>query len=362
MRKQYLDNIRWITVLLVVIYHVFYMYNGVEVFGIIGPFEDGVQYQDSFLYLVYPWFMLLLFVVSGMSARFYLNGHTEKEYKKSKTDKLLVPSTVGLFTFYWILGYYNTALAGAFETMPPEVPGFIKYLIIVVSGTGPLWYIQLLWVFSMALLLVRKIEKDKLYDLCGKANIIVLLLFTFAVWGAAQILNTPVVTVYRFGIYGLGFFIGYFVLSHDEVMERLEKYYVILCVAAGVLFVAFFKLYWQQPYAESVVLETPLCNFYAWIAVLAILSFMHKHGDFSNGFTTFMNSKSWGLYLFHYIPLAMIAYYLHRYNLDSNAVITYLIVGVGTFAGSLILNEVISRIPVIRFLAMGIRSKKSGDK
>ncbi len=28
MRKYYLDNIRWVTVVLVVIYHVIYMYNG----------------------------------------------------------------------------------------------------------------------------------------------------------------------------------------------------------------------------------------------------------------------------------------------------------------------------------------------
>ena len=27
MRKNYLDNIRWVTVVLVVIYHVLYMYN-----------------------------------------------------------------------------------------------------------------------------------------------------------------------------------------------------------------------------------------------------------------------------------------------------------------------------------------------
>ena len=47
MRKTYLDNIRWITVVLVVLYHVIYIYNGVEVHGVIGPFHE-VQYQDVF--------------------------------------------------------------------------------------------------------------------------------------------------------------------------------------------------------------------------------------------------------------------------------------------------------------------------
>ena len=47
MRKLYIDNIRWITVVLVVLYHVIYMFNGIETFGVIGPFSD-VQYQDAF--------------------------------------------------------------------------------------------------------------------------------------------------------------------------------------------------------------------------------------------------------------------------------------------------------------------------
>ena len=35
MRKLYIDNIRWITVVLVVLYHVIYMFNGIETFGVI---------------------------------------------------------------------------------------------------------------------------------------------------------------------------------------------------------------------------------------------------------------------------------------------------------------------------------------
>lgn len=45
-RKLYLDNIRWMTVVLVVIYHVVYMFNGVQPFGVIGPFREH-QLQDS---------------------------------------------------------------------------------------------------------------------------------------------------------------------------------------------------------------------------------------------------------------------------------------------------------------------------
>ena len=52
-RRIYLDNIRWITVVIVVIYHVIYMFNGVQPFGVIGPFKKH-QLQDAFQYVVYP--------------------------------------------------------------------------------------------------------------------------------------------------------------------------------------------------------------------------------------------------------------------------------------------------------------------
>lgn len=87
MRKIYLDNIRWITVVLVVIHHVIYIFNGVIQHGIIGPFSEH-QPQDTYQYIVYPWFMLLLFVVSGMSARYELIKRTEKEFIVSKNEKI----------------------------------------------------------------------------------------------------------------------------------------------------------------------------------------------------------------------------------------------------------------------------------
>ena len=35
-RKHYLDNIRWVTVVIVLLYHVFYMYNAEGVLGGVG--------------------------------------------------------------------------------------------------------------------------------------------------------------------------------------------------------------------------------------------------------------------------------------------------------------------------------------
>ena len=55
MRKYYLDNVRWVTVVIVVIYHVLYMYNAEGVLGGLGKITDqSVQYYDIFQYFVSP--------------------------------------------------------------------------------------------------------------------------------------------------------------------------------------------------------------------------------------------------------------------------------------------------------------------
>lgn len=359
MRKAYINNIRWITVVLVVIYHVIYMYNSVETAGVLGGFSP-VQYQDAYQYIVYPWFMLLLFAVSGMCARFWLEAHdgahVHKEFLRVKTRKLLVPSTIGVFVFWWTLGYYNMQISGVFAGGAPDAaPWLVRWLIMSVSGIGVLWYIQLLWIFCVLLVLVRKIERDRLYRSLEKTNTGVLVLLTVAVWGAAQVLNTPMIVVYRFGIYGLGFFIGYFILSHDAVILRLQKWRLPLALAAVALGIAFLCCYFGEPYAEHVVLDTPLCNAYAWIAVLAVFAVMSRHGGFAAPFTEWMNRRAWGLYIFHYLPLAMCAWYLHPYAEYIPHALIYLITAAAAFAGAFLLDAVIRRIPVLRYFVLGIR-------
>ena len=356
MRRKYLDNIRWVTILIVIIYHVIYMFNGVTTYGVLGPFSED-QPQDIFLYIVYPWFMFLLFVVSGMAARFELDHKGESGFIRNRTRKYLVPSTIGLFVFWWILGYYNMLIGGAFESMG-TVPKPVLYLIMCISGIGPLWYIQMLWLFSLVLIWIRKIEKDRVYNLAAKANVCIIVLLGIAVYGAAQVLNAPIVVVYRFGIYGLGFLLGYFIFSHEEVMEKLEKYWMLFGLLALAFCILFLVFNLGKPYPEHEVLDTFLCNMYAWFGTLGLLAFMKKWGDFHNGFSDWMCRKSWGLYVFHYLGIAISSWYIKMYLPQMPVFFVYLLVLVSGIAGALLLYEIISRIPVLRWCVLGIKHNK----
>lgn len=257
MRKLYLDNIRWATVILVMIYHVFYMFNAAGVLGGVGSFRE-VQYQDSFLYFVYPWFMVLLFLIAGISARYALEKTTAKEFLKKRTWKLLLPSTAGLFVYQWAVGYYNVKIGGGLA----YIPNFLVYPVSVVSGIGPLWFVQVLWLYSLLILFIRKMDKrDRLWELGERCNLIMLFLFSPFIWAGAQILNMPVLTMYRFGIYLVAFLLGYFVFSHDQVQEKLEKAGLPMLIVSVVMGMIYTALYFGENYADAAVLQSPFTNF-----------------------------------------------------------------------------------------------------
>lgn len=358
MRKHYLDNIRSFTILSVVIYHVIYMFNAEASAGIVGPISR-FRFQDSLQYILYPWMMILLFIVAGMCSRYYLDNHTIKEFVKSRTTKLLVPSTIGLFVFQWIQGYFNMQLSGAFDKI--EAPKAFLYPIMAVSGVGVLWFIQMLWLFSMVLAFIRKFEKGKLYELAGKSNILVALALVLPVYGSSFILNTPVIVCYRFGIYAMTFFLGYFVFAHDEVIERISRFGIPLGIAAVILAGVYIYLHFGDNYAENPVFNSIPAIAYAWTFCLVALGLVYKYGNKENGFTRFMKKRSFGLYVFHYLPLSASAYLLTKYT-DVPALAVYLTVLVCGFAGGFILNEIISRIPFVRWAVLGIKSNKKKEK
>ncbi len=359
MRKHYLDNIRWITVIIVVIYHVLYMYNAEGVSGGLGRITDlPVQYYDAFMYLVYPWFMPVLFLVSGISARLYLESHSDREFIKSRTLKLLVPSTIGLFFFQFIQGYVSMSLGGGIDGLAGAgVPKPLIFLIMVASGSGVLWFMHLVWVYCVVLVLVRKIEKGRLTAAGAKTPLWLIALFILPIWGASQILNTPIVPVYRIAFYFVFFMFGYYVFSNDEVMEKLKKIAVPLIAFAAVLCIVFAVMYFGDNYADKPINRGFPYALDAYAGSLAMLSGFARFGDRSNDFTKWMSSHSFGLYVFHYLGISSVALVVAKPGLLP-APLCYFLSLLAGFAFGYGLYAVISRIPFFRWAVLGIKKKK----
>ena len=363
MRKHWIDNLRWVTVLLVLLYHVIYFYNNKGVFGGIGgfgPYPECPQYQDAVMYILYPWFMPLLFLLAGISAFYALEKYDGKTWFKARTRKLLVPGTVGLFVFHWMTGYFNTAVAartGVFDGMP----GPAKYIMMAISGTGPLWFVQVLWLLCIVLLGVRALDRQGRFRAwCGKAGIVPLILLGILFWAGEQTLikhprpESPdgLLNLYKPLFYLVPFLLGYFVFSHDEVQEKLSRAWVPLLACAGVSGIVLVVTTFGQDNTSPAYLGSPLNCLYGWLMCLAMMAWFKARFDRTGPFAAYMTRSSYGLYIVHYVVVASLGYMMKTYTQLPPAAL-YLILGVAVFALSPLLYEVLRRIPFLRWCIFG---------
>lgn len=357
MRKYYLDNLRYSIVLLVVFYHIIYLFNSVGV--ITNVTIPGVPQMDIFLYIIYPWFMPCLFLISGISAKYALKKKTEKQFLKEQAKKLLIPSIAGIFLVGWFCGFvtnhYNDMFAGAGD----QIPGFIKYFIYCFAGIGPLWYIHQLFVAYLILMLIKKIDKkEKIHILGGKINIIVLFLLVIAVWVSSLLFNTPLIEIYRHGIYVFMFLLGYYVFSHDNLITLLEKYKFIFLIIAAISGIAFTILFWGQNYSSMTNLQHPVTNIFAWFMTLSLIGCFKSWFDKKYIFTKYMQKRSFSFYVLHYPLLILVTYVLDLY-FDMPAMAFYFILIAAMIVLLPLSHEIVSRIPIIKTLLLGIYKKKA---
>lgn len=353
MRKPFLDNLRHSIVLLVVIYHIFYQFNSVGV--ITNVVIPGIPVLDVVEYVLYPWFMVALFLISGICARYSLQKQTHKEFLKSKVRHYLIPSIAGIFIIGWMSGWVTAQYIDMFGTASDRIPGFVKYLIWGLSGIGVLWFLHQLILADLVLVLIRKIDKkDRLWQLGGKANILVLCLMVFALWGSAQILNTPVIEIHRNGIYTFAFLAGYCVFSHERVQELLAKWAPVLLAVSGVLAVVYVWNVWGENYTTMSHLKEFLTNAYAWFATLAVLGAGKRWMDRETKFTRYMASRSFGFYVLHYPLMTVCTWYLDKV-LHLPVWSMYLILPVVLAVVLPVLVAMVKKVPVLRRLLLGER-------
>ncbi|AEG59685.1 hypothetical protein Desru_1413 [Desulforamulus ruminis DSM 2154] len=347
-RKNYIDNIRSATIVLVLIYHVVYIFNSVGVVSNI-PVQ-GIPALDSICYFLYPWFMCLLFVVAGISARYSLQTRSTRQFARERVQKLIVPYLGGAVLLGWLNGWVTAHYVDMFGGH--AVPGFVKYLVYCLN-IGPLWFLLELFVISMILLLILRIDRrDRLWALAGKTGLPLIILLVLAVWGSSFLLNPPVVVVFRNGIYWLMFLLGYYVFSHDTVLAKLKQHailFFIIAVGLGVVEVWYF---FGQNYTSDACLQHPLTNLYLWMMILAVLGCAQRWLDFSNSLTKYLQKRSFALYVFHY-PLLVTAAYLITTYTELPMAAVYLVLLPFTFAAPILFYEITSRIPVIRYLLLG---------
>lgn len=355
-RLDYLDNIRWITVVLVIIYHIIYLFNNSGVISNIGV--KGIPIMDTFLIFVYPWFMCLLFIISGISCNYSLRKRSNKEFIKDRAKRILLPSVLGIFIYGWISGFITAQYTDMFAGNGNNIPGFIKYFIYSLMGIGPLWFCHVLFIGSLLIVLIRKIDKkEKINNLCKKINLPILFILVLLVWGSSFILNTPLITVYRFGIYLFMMLLGYYVFSNQELIKKLEKISIQLSLISVVTGICYVYTYYGQNYTDNKILNSFFTNLYLWIMILSIMGIGSKFLNFKNKFTVYMTKNNFNIYILHYVVVLLLGYVTVTF-LNLPFILNYIVILIGTIIALPILIEIVKRIPIIRFMVLGISKNK----
>ena len=365
MRKHWIDNLRWVTVLSVLLYHVIYFFNNKWVFGGMGwfgIFPELQQYQDVIMYVLYPRFMPLLFLLAGISARYSLQKNSGKEWFKSRSRKLLVPSTIGLFVFQWMTGYFNTQIASVAQgiNLTAGVTWIAKYIMWAISGIWPLWFIQLLWVLCLLPLIIKILDKkDKFWNRCWKANIVVIILLGMLFWLGTKTLimdlTNPIAGLYNLykpAFYWIFFLLGYFVFSHDEVQEKVKKAWIPLLACAVISGAVLIFTTWGQNNAEPQYLSSWLCCLYGYLSCLALMGWFNARFDWTNRFTDYMTRSSFGIYIVHYLVIACLGYMMKMYT-QLSPLAMYLILAIAVFLLSPLVYEILHSNPFVRWCVLG---------
>ena len=244
-----------------------------------------------------------------------------------------MPSTIGVLVFGWAQGYFNMAISHAFDNIPETIPEPVLYLI---------------------LLLIRKLEKGRLSVLTEKAGILTALLLGILIYGSAQILNMPVICVYRFGIYGMAFLTGYYVFTQEKVIKELERYWLPLLLAAFAAGILYTCVYYGKNYAVEPYVNSPLAVLYGWLMCLAVIGGMKRFADRESSGWQLLKQRSFGLYVFHYLPLSACAYALYTYT-NLPGILLYVLTGLAAFFGGLLLYEIVKRIPGVSWCLLGLQ-------
>lgn len=362
-RKVWIDNLRWITILIVVIFHVFYYYNNIGIAPMFerlqaNPLEQGGQpsltFAGIFQYSIYQWFMLLFFVISGICAKYTLQKKSVRQFIKSRARKLLVPSTLGVLTIQWIGGWIISSkfLVGeAAET----TPGVIKFIISVASGIGALWFCHVLFVACLVLALIKIIDiKCRLEALGEKSNIIVASLLVIVMIGAAQVLSIKMIPTYRFGYDIMAFLFGYYVFSSEKLLAQLKKFWwasLIIGIGFGIWY---FKKFYGQSYSDLAVQNNWVSVVHAWFTMMGILGLAQIILNFENKFSVYMCKTNWGIYVNHILVLLIFNSLISPVASNMPVAVIYILEFVVALPVSIGLWELLKRIPVIKYLMYGL--------
>ena len=163
--------------------------------------------------------------------------------------------------------------------------------------------------------------------------------------------------LYKPLFYLVPFLMGYFVFSHDEVQEKLEKAWIPLLACAVVAGVVLVVTTFGQDNTSPQYLGSWLNCLYGWLMCLAMMAWFKAKFNQTGAFAGYMTRNSFGIYIVHYLVIAALGYMMKQYT-SLAPWMMYVILFVAVMTISPLLNELIKRIPFVRWGVLGMKKKE----
>lgn len=224
-RKHYIDNLRNLTILLLFPVHTFMIWNNFGSHYYIWQGENKIL--STLIVLVNPWFMPILFVLAGMNARYSLERRTNKEFVIQRVSKLLIPFIGGIIFLIPLQTLYARKFFDNYEGSFLDNWKYFFTHLTDFNGydgaftPGHLWFILFLFLISMVtLFLFHLVPYEKLAVSVEKIPVFGVMLLFIPIWLMYYLGNFG---GFSLGKYSALYLIGYYVLSNDLLIEKLER-------------------------------------------------------------------------------------------------------------------------------------------
>lgn len=342
MRKFYLDNLRSFTILLLFPVHTFMIFND---FGLKFYVWGGEsRFISTLIVLINPWFMPLLFVIAGISARYSLEKRTLKEFCRERVLKLLVPFVAGMVLLVPVQTFYARKFFFGYDGGILEN---LKYFFTHVTDftgydggftPGQLWFILYLFLISLVSIAFVKWLP---YERCQA------FVYKMPMWMLAG-LFVPVWLFYylgNIGGYSLGknlvlYLLGYYVLAEDKVMERLRTHIKWIGAFWGLSELFLGAAYYKYEFYGDLVV-----NVVCWFGILTLLVLGKEYLHKESRFTKYLKRASFPVYVIHQSVLAALGYYVLKGM--NNVFLQVVVIISGTFVLTVLCYEIVRRIPFL---------------
>lgn len=355
-RKYYIDNLRWMAILLLFPFHAAQIWSGGEYSGFyIWSHINTVLYLFSTA--VYPWYMTFLFAIAGMSCKYALLKRTNKEFVLERIKKLVIPFCFGLLVLVPVMtyiaevffnGYTGTYWQqyGLFFTKETDLTGYH-------GGFTPahLWFLLYLFVISLTALGIIHLQEKYLPEFrVGNISYFFIILLFVPEWLCQYILNIGGKSLGQFMIL---FLFGYYILTEESILQKLKRYRFVslaICILSG-------SLYTDLYCFENVrnIWMTGLYIFFGWMGIITLLGIGQAKLNLHNQLSTYFTQASFPVYILHMPILVVTGFFVLKLpvGVAGQFLLIVLISSIATF----LIYEITKRVPALRFF-LGMPKQK----